>query len=59
MVAQFSVIKLQDCLHCRLQCRDTVRAIMEEKLQQQLVLVDQEPLHQIYLDLRKSFNALD
>jgi hypothetical protein len=32
---------------------------MEVKLQQQLALVDQEPLYQIYLDLRKAYAALD
>ncbi len=34
-------------------------AIMEVKLQQQLAWVDQEPLYQIYLDLRKAYDALD
>ncbi len=34
-------------------------AIMEIKLQQQLAWVDQEPLYQIYLDLRKAYDALD
>jgi hypothetical protein len=32
---------------------------MEVKLQQQLAWVDQEPLYQIYLDLRKAYDALD
>jgi hypothetical protein len=34
-------------------------AIMEAKLNQQLAWVDQEPLYQIYLDLRKAYDALD
>jgi len=59
MVAQFFVVKLHDCLHDRLPGRGTGTAIMEVKLQQQLVWVDQEPLHQIYLDLRKAYDALD
>jgi hypothetical protein len=59
MVAQSSVIKLHDCLHGRLPCRGTRTAIMEVKLQQQLAWVDQEPLYQIYLDLRKAYDALD
>ena len=32
---------------------------MKVKLQQQLAWVEQEPLYQIYLDLRKAYNALD
>jgi hypothetical protein len=34
-------------------------AIMEAKLQQQLAWAEQEPLYQIYLDLRKAYDALD
>jgi hypothetical protein len=59
MVAQLSVIELHNCLHGRLPCRGTGTAIMEVKLQQQLAWVDQEPLYQIYLDLRKAYDALD
>jgi hypothetical protein len=59
MVAQFFVIKLHDCLHGGLPRRGTWTAIMEVKLQQQLAWVDQEPLYQIYLDLRKAYDALD
>ena len=59
MVAQFSVIKLHDCLHGGLPGRGTGTAIMKVKLQQQLAWVDQEPLYQIYLDLRKAYDALD
>ncbi len=59
MVAQLSVIELHDCLHGRLLRRGTGTAIMEVKLQQQLVWVDQQPLYQIYLDLRKAYDALD
>jgi hypothetical protein len=32
---------------------------MEVKLQQQLAWVDKDPLYQIYLDLRKAYDALD
>ena len=59
MVAQLSAIKLHDCLHGGLPRRGTGTAIMEVKLQQQLAWVDQEPLYQIYLDLRKAYDALD
>jgi hypothetical protein len=59
MVARLSVIKLHDCLHGGLPCRGTGTAIMEVKLQQHLAWVDQAPLYQIYLDLRKAYDALD
>ncbi len=59
MVAQLSVIKLHDSLHSRLPRRGMGTAIMEAKLNQQLAWADQEPLYQIYLDLRKAYNALD
>jgi hypothetical protein len=59
MVAQLSVIKLHDCLHGGLPRRGTGTTIMEVKLQQQLAWVDQEPLYQIYLGLRKAYDALD
>jgi hypothetical protein len=58
MVARFSVI-LNDCLHGGHPRRGTGTAIMEVKLKQQLVWVDQEPLYQIHLDLRKAYDALD
>jgi hypothetical protein len=57
MVARLSIIKLHDCLHGA--CRGTRMAIMEAKPQQQLAWVEQEPLYQIYLDLRKAYDALD
>ena len=59
MVARLSVIKLHNCLHGGLPCRGTGTAIMEVKLQQQLAWVEQAPLYQIYLDLRKAYDALD
>jgi hypothetical protein len=59
MVARFAVIELHDCLHGGLPKGRTGTAIMEVKLQQQLAWAEQEPLYQIYLDLRKAYNALD
>ena len=59
MVARFSVIELHDCLHGGLSKRGTGTAIMEVELQQQFAWVEQEPLYQIYLDLRKAYDALD
>jgi hypothetical protein len=59
MVAQLSVIELHNCLHGGLPCRGMGKAIMEVKLNQQLAWVEQEPLYQIYLDLKKAYDALD
>jgi hypothetical protein len=59
MVFRFSALQLHDCLHGRLPRRGTGTAIMEAKLQQQLASEEQEPLYQIYLDLRKAYDALD
>ncbi len=59
MVAQTSCLELHDCLHGRLPCRGTGTTIMEVKLNQQLAWVDQAPLYQIYLDLKKAYNALN
>jgi hypothetical protein len=54
-----SCLELHDCLHGRLPCQGMGMAIMEVKLNQQLAWVDQAPLYQIYLDLKKAYNALD
>ena len=54
MVARFSVVKLHDYLHDGIPGRGAGTAIMEVELQQQLGWVDQAPLYQIYLDLRKA-----
>jgi hypothetical protein len=59
MVLRFSAIKLHDCLNGGLPGQGTGTAIMEVKLQQQLAWAEQEPLYQIYLDLRKAYDALD
>jgi hypothetical protein len=54
-----SCLELHDCLHGGLPRWGTGTAIMEVKLNQQLAWVDQAPLYQIYLDLKKAYNALD
>jgi hypothetical protein len=59
MVARMSCLKFHDCLHGGLPRRGTGTAIMEVKLHQQLARVDQAPLYQIYLDLKKAYDALD
>jgi hypothetical protein len=58
MVAQMSCLKLHDCLHGGLPRQGTGTAIMEVKLHQQLAWVDQAPLYQIYLDLKKAYTPL-
>jgi hypothetical protein len=59
MVFWFKALQLHDCLHGGLPRWGTGMAIMEAKLQQQLAWAEQEPLYQIYLDLRKAYDALD
>ncbi len=59
MVAQMSCLELHDCHHGGLPRRGTGMAIMEVKLNQQLAWVNQAPLYQIYLDLKKAYNTLD
>ncbi len=54
-----SCLELHDCLHGRLPRRGKGTVIMEVKLNQQLAWVDQAPLDQIYLDLKKAYDALD
>jgi hypothetical protein len=54
-----SCLELHDCLHGGLPRQGTGTAIMEVKLNQQLAWVDQAPLYQIYLDLKKAYNALN
>ncbi len=58
VVAQLSVIKLHDCPHGGLSRRGMGTAIMEVKLNQQLAWVEQEPLYQIYMDLKMAYDAL-
>ncbi len=59
MMYWFTALKLHDCLHGGLPQWETGTAIIEAKLQQQLAWAEQEPLYQIYLDLRKAYDTLD
>jgi hypothetical protein len=59
MVARMSCLKLHNCLHGGLPCRGTGTAIIKVKLNQKLAWLDQAPLYQIYLDLKKAYNALN
>ncbi len=59
MVAQFVSIKLHDTLHGGLLKRGTRTTTIEAKLHQSLAWRDHCPLYQIFLDLKKAYNALD
>ena len=59
MVAQFLSIKFHDSLHGGLAKRGTGTATIEAKLHQSLAWRDQCPLYQIYVDLKKAYDALD
>jgi hypothetical protein len=54
-----STISFHDTLHGFRAGRGCGTATIEAKLCQQLAAVDQVPLYQIYLDLRKAYDALD
>jgi hypothetical protein len=52
-------IKFHDTLHGGLSKRGTGTATIEAKLHQSLAWRNQCPLYQIYIDLKKAYNALD
>jgi hypothetical protein len=54
-----SKIQLHDILHGFIKLRGTSTAIMEAKLQQEVAALMQEILLQVYLDLMKTYDALD
>ena len=52
-------IQLHNSLHgCQHQC-GTGTAIIEAKLAQQLSYLEMQPFYRVFLDLRKSFDAMD
>ncbi len=59
MVARFASIKFFDTLHGGLSTRGTGTVTIEAKLHQGLAWRDQCLLYQIYIDLKKAFDALD
>jgi len=59
MVARLSSVKFHDGLHGGLSGRGTGTATIEAKLHQGLAWRDQCPLYQIYIDLKKAYDALD
>jgi hypothetical protein len=59
MVAWLLSVKFHDSLHGGLPGRGTGTATIEAKLHQSLAWHDQCPLYQIYVDLKKAYEALD
>ena len=52
-------ISFHDFLHGFVEKRGTGTATLEAKLAHQLAARDQEPLYEVFLDLRKAYDALD
>jgi hypothetical protein len=59
MVARLSSVKFYDSLHGGLPGRGMGTATIKAKLHQSLAWRDQCPLYQIYIDLKKAYDALD
>ncbi len=59
MVARLLSVEFHDSLHGRLLGRGTGNATIEAKLHQSLAWRDQCLLYQIYMDLKKAYDALD
>ncbi len=59
MAKQLALIEFHDCLHGGLPKRGTGTASNEAKLSQQLAWRDQCPLYEIYVDLKRAYNAID
>ncbi len=59
MVHQMGAIDFHPCLHKGMPKRGTGMATIQAKLAQQLAWVEQEPLYQIFVDLRKAYHHLD
>jgi hypothetical protein len=59
IVAWLALIQFHDSLHGRLSKRGTRTARIKAKLHQGLAWRDQCALYQIFIDLKKAYNALD
>jgi hypothetical protein len=59
MVRRMGAIDFHPCLHGEMPKRGTSTAMIEAKLAQQLAWVEQEPLYQVFVDLRKAYNHLN
>jgi hypothetical protein len=59
IVKPLALIEFHDCLHGGLPKRGTGTASIKAKLVQQLVWWDQCPFYEIYVDLKKAYDAID
>jgi hypothetical protein len=59
MVCRMAIIEFHPSLHGKLPKRGTGTATIEAKLAQQLAWMEQEPLYQVFVDLRKAYDHLD
>jgi hypothetical protein len=59
MVCHLAAIEFHPCLHGGLPKRGMGTATIEAKLAQQLAWMEQEPLYQVFVDLRKAYDHLD
>ncbi len=59
MICRLAAIEFHPCLHGGLPKRGTGTATTEAKLAQQLAWMEQEPLYQVFVDLRKAYDHLD
>ncbi len=59
MVCRLVSIEFHPCLHGGLPKRGTGTVTIEAKLAQQLAWMEQEPLYQLFVDLRKAYGHLD
>ena len=56
---RLQAIQLHDCLHGFMKGRGTGTATIEAKLTQQLAHLEQTPLYEIFVDLRKAYDSVD
>jgi hypothetical protein len=59
MVCQMAIIEFDPSLHGGQPKRGTGTATIEAKLAHQLAWMEQEPLYQVFVDLRKAYDHLD
>ena len=59
MVRQLAAIEFHPCLHGGLPKQGTSMVTIKAKLAQQLAWMEQEPMHQVFVDLRKAYGHLD
>eukprot|EP00956_Cyclotella_meneghiniana_P003690 scaffold4479_cov46-Cyclotella_meneghiniana.AAC.3 len=59
MERRLQAIQLHNCLHGSVQRRGTGTAILKAKLVQQLAYLRQTLLYEVFIDLRKAYDAMD